>query len=95
MGWHYSVQKASCISVSEYWPRVRENASAIEALAALIPRGYTAFLNLVGNLPGGRWTGEGSTPEEAVADVLCKLHAERAELDKIVDALANEMDRGS
>ena len=95
MGWHYDVKKADCISVKEYWPRVYDDSSAIEKLAALVPESYTVFLHEVGGHGGGRWTGRGSTPEEAIADALGKLNAERAELEEIAETLADEMHRGS
>lgn len=85
MGWHYSV-KSPCgrIRVHEYWRTpIAPNDGVIDKLGALVPDYYTAFVNVDGG-GGGRWTGDGETPEEAVRDGVAKA---RAEYDAVLDML--------
>lgn len=85
LGWHYSV-KSPCgrIHVNEYWRTpIAPNDGIIDKLGALEPDHYTAFVNVDGG-SGGRWTGDGETPEEAIRDGVAKA---RGEYDTLLDML--------
>ena len=93
-GWHYSA-RSTCerLSVSEYWPRQRDNPSAVDALAALVPSYYSAFMNFPGQLPAGHWTAEGATPHEAVTAVVRRAQRDRDEHIQVVDGLEHWLTR--
>lgn len=92
LGWHYAAQsKCDRMSVSEYWPS-RNRSDAVSKLGALVPDHYTCFMNEAGQLPGGRWVGEGKTPQEAVADAVAQARDERDRLLAVLDGILDGLD---
>ena len=72
MGWHYEA---------------RSTCERLRVKPLLSTPGYHAFLNEPGKLPGGRWVGDGDTPEQAVKNAIREARREYQKIGVILDGL--------